>query len=243
MNRNTAAVIFGVAIVLASVFLANGYVERSRKQRTIDVTGLGTTDFTSDLIVWEGEVNVINSDLSSAYKELKSTKSKVREYLISKGIEKDEVVFAAVRSREKNKSIYNSEGNYVGEEFEGYVLEQSFTVESRDVEKVEGISRSITELLNEGMQLYSDAPRYYYTKLADLKLEMIAKATKDARSRAENITTNAGTDLGDVIEADMGVFQITGQNSNEEFSWGGTFNTSAKHKTATITVQLSYELD
>lgn len=243
MNRNTAAVIFGVAIVLASVFLANGYVERSRKQRTIDVTGLGTTDFTSDLIVWEGEVSVINSDLSSAYKELKSTKSKVREYLISKGIEKDEVVFAAVRSREKNKSIYNSEGNYVGEEFEGYVLEQSFTVESRDVEKVEGISRSITELLNEGMQLYSDAPRYYYTKLADLKLEMIAKATKDARSRAENITTNAGTDLGDVIEADMGVFQITGQNSNEEFSWGGTFNTSAKHKTATITVQLSYELD
>ncbi len=243
MNRNTAAVIFGVAIVLASVFLANGYVERSRKQRTIDVTGLGTTDFTSDLIVWEGEVNVINSDLSYAYKELKSTKSKVREYLISKGIEKDEVVFAAVRSREKNKSIYNSEGNYVGEEFEGYVLEQSFTVESRDVEKVEGISRSITELLNEGMQLYSDAPRYYYTKLADLKLEMIAKATKDARSRAENITTNAGTDLGDVIEADMGVFQITGQNSNEEFSWGGTFNTSAKHKTATITVQLSYELD
>jgi hypothetical protein len=243
MKRNAAAVIFGVAIVLASVFLANGYVERSRKQRTIDVTGLGTTDFKSDLIVWDGEVSVLHTDLSSAYQSLNATKSKVREYLLSKGLKKEEVVFAAVNSREKNRSIYNAEGNYVGEEFEGYELEQTFTVESKDVEKVEEISRSITELLNEGMQLYSYAPRYYYTKLADLKLEMIAKATKDARARAENITTNAGTDLGDVIEADMGVFQITGQNSNEEYSWGGTFNTSSKNKTATITVKLSYELD
>lgn len=243
MKRNAAAVIFGVAIVLASIFLANGYVERSRKQRTIEVTGLGTTDFTSDLIVWEGEVSVIHSDLSTAYKDLNAAKSKVSEYLQSKGIKKDEVVFAAVISREKNRSIYNSEGNYVGEEFEGYELEQSFTVESKDVEKVEEISRSITELLNEGMQLFSYAPRYYYTKLADLKLDMISKATKDARARAENITENAGTDLGNVIEADMGVFQITGQNSNEEYSWGGTFNTSSKHKTATITVKLEIELD
>lgn len=243
MKRNAAAVIFGVAIVLASVFLANGYVERSRKQRTIEVTGLGTTDFTSDLIVWNGEVNVVNNDLSSAYKELNSTKARVKDYLLSKGIKAEEIVFDAVSSREKSRSIYNSEGNYVGDEFEGYELEQSFTIESKEVEKVEEISRSITELLNEGMQLFSHAPRYYYTKLADLKLDMISKATKDARSRAENITENAETDLGDVIEADMGVFQITGQNSNEEFSWGGTFNTSSKHKTATITVKLEIELD
>ena len=41
----------------------------------------------------------------------------------------------------------------------------------------------------------------------------------------------------------MGIFQITGQNSNEDYSWGGTFNTSSKEKTASITMKLDYEVD
>jgi hypothetical protein len=46
--------------------------------------------------------------------------------------------------------------------------------------------------------------------------------------------------LGRLISANMGIFQITGQNSTEDYSWGGTFNTSAKDKTASITMRLSY---
>ena len=64
---------------------------------------------------------------------------------------------------------------------------------------------------------------------------MISKATEDARIRAERIAQNAGGQLGNLISARMGVFQITGQNSGEDYSWGGSFNTSDKKKTATIT--------
>ena len=38
----------------------------------------------------------------------------------------------------------------------------------------------------------------------------------------------------------MGVFQITGANTNEEFSAGGNFNTSSKNKKARITIRLEY---
>ena len=72
---------------------------------------------------------------------------------------------------------------------------------------------------------------------------MISKATEDARVRAEQIATNAGSRLGDLRSASMGVFQITGQNSDEEYSWGGTFNTSDRDKTASITVKLVYEVE
>jgi hypothetical protein len=41
----------------------------------------------------------------------------------------------------------------------------------------------------------------------------------------------------------MGIFQITGQNSNEDYSWGGTYNTSSREKTASITMKLNYEID
>jgi len=131
----------------------------------------------------------------------------------------------------------------MGQTFTGYQLNQSLVIESKEVEKVEKISREITELLNQGIAFYSQQPRYYYTDLESLKLEMIAKATEDARIRAERISENSGASLGNLISANMGVFQITGQNSGEDYSWGGAFNTSSKNKTASITMKLVFEVN
>ena len=121
-------------------------------------------------------------------------------------------------------------------------MTQSVQIESNKVEKIEKISREVTELLNEGVNFYSEAPRYYYTRLADLKIEMISKATEDARIRAEKITAYSNGKLGALQAAKMGIFQITGQNSDENYSWGGTFNTSSKDKTASITMKLVYKV-
>ncbi len=60
--------------------------------------------------------------------------------------------------------------------------------------------------------------------------------------RAESIAQNSGSGLGELISAKMGVFQITGQNSGEDYSWGGSFNTSSKNKTASITMRLDYKV-
>ncbi len=72
---------------------------------------------------------------------------------------------------------------------------------------------------------------------------MIAEGTKDAKARAQSIAENAGASLGNLKKSDMGVFQITGQNSSEDFTYGGSFNTISKNKTANITVRLVYEVD
>ncbi len=70
---------------------------------------------------------------------------------------------------------------------------------------------------------------------------MIAEATKDASIRAQKIAENAGGSLGDLKCADMGVIQIVGQNSSDDYSWGGSLNTTSKNKTASITVNLQYQ--
>jgi hypothetical protein len=69
---------------------------------------------------------------------------------------------------------------------------------------------------------------------------MIASATEDARLRAEKISINSGSKIGKLKNARMGVFQIIAQNSNEDYSWGGSYNTSSKMKTATITMKLEF---
>ena len=239
--KHASAIIFGISIVLAAYFLGNAYKERANPPQVISVTGLGNENFTSDLIVWEGFFTAFNIDLKTAFEQVNRDKEIVRTYLESKGISSENIIFNSVQTLEQRDNKYDN-GNYIGSIFRGYSLTQSVNIESKDVSLIEKVAREITELLNKGVQFTSSPPRYYYTQLADLKVKMIAQATEDARLRAENIADNAGGTLGDLISAQMGVFQITGQNSDEAFSWGGVYNTSAKKKTASITMRLDYKV-
>jgi uncharacterized protein len=240
MKRNFAAALFAMAIIIAAAILGNAVINRNKKSGTIDVTGLGQKNFTSDLVVWEGNFSRENMDIKTAYAELDKDRQAVTAYLISKGIPKEKIIFQAINTNPQYRQNYSANGNYMGQTFLGYQLNQSLQIESNEVDKVEKISREITELLLQGVRFYSQPPRYYYTQLESLKIEMISKATEDARVRAEKIAENSGSDLGRLISANMGIFQITGQNSTEDYSWGGTFNTSSKEKTASITMRLSY---
>lgn len=243
MKNNIPAILFALAIIIAAFILGNAVINRNRPQGTINVTGLGESNFTSDLIVWEGNFSRESKDLTLAYTDLESDKKAVTAYLKSKGIPEDQLIFNAVSTNPQYQQNYSNDGRFLGQTFTGYQLNQSLKIESKEVEKVEKISREITELLNQGITFYSQNPRYYYTELESLKLEMIAKATEDATIRAERIAENSKGSLGDLISANMGIFQITGQNSGEDYSWGGTFNTADKNKTASITMKLIFEVD
>lgn len=162
------------------------------------------------------------------------------QYLVTKGISEENLVFSTVNSKENSAPLYGPNGNSIGSIFTGYTLSQSVEINNKDVEGIERVSRKITELLNQGLQLYSESPRYYYTKIEDLKVEMILRATENARLRAEKNAENSGANLVELKEARMGIFQITGQNSGEDYSWGVAYNTSSKEKTTSITMKLTY---
>ncbi len=243
LKNHLTALIFSVAIILFGLTLANAIKNRNRSQNTISVTGLGTKDFTSDLIVWSGSFAKKEYNLKVAYSALDKDREILRKYLINEGIADSAIVFSAVTINKDFSSDYNESTRNTVTVFTGYNLSQNVTVESKDVNKVEAISRRVSEIINSGVEFYSNYPEYYYTKLAELKVEMIAEATKDARARAEKIAQNAGSSIGELKNASMGVFQITGQNSSEDYSWGGVYNTTSKNKTAAITIKLDYEID
>jgi hypothetical protein len=183
----------------------------------------------------------MNTDLRIAYSELDIAREVIKSYLTEKGIPQEGIIFSAIYIEQQFDSRYDENGNQLSSVFKGYRLQQNVQIESEQVEKVEEVSRNITELINSGIEFYSNKPSYYYTKLAELKIEMIAEATKDASIRAQKIAENAGGSLGELKSADMGVIQIVGQNSSDDYSWGGSFNTTSKNKTASITVNLQYQ--
>lgn len=242
MSKHWNSILFSVAIVIAAIVLGNAFINRNRSERQISVTGLGEKNFQSDLIVWVGSFSKESFDLKVASAELNSNKLLIENYLVKNGVEKSNIVFSAINMTELRRQKYSQSGEMAGDEFAGYKLTQSIQITSKEIEKIEGISRKITELLNEGVQFNSENPRYYYTKLADLKIVLVSEATKDARERAEKIAEESGSKIDELISAQMGIIQITGQNSNEDYSWGGTYNTSSKDKTASITMKLIYKV-
>lgn len=243
MRNPTAAFLIGVSMVITAFILAGAWKTTHEGKQTIKVTGLATKDFTADLIVWNGSFSQHAATLKDAYALLKGNATVIQNYLKGKGVQEKQIVFSAVDIRKEFKTLYNDKGESIGSEFDGYTLTQSVEIESNDVDRVEKLSREVTELIDAGVELSSGNPEYYYTKLADLKIEMLAAATKDARVRAEKIAENADSDIGSLKKADMGIFQITAQNSSEDYSWGGAFNTSSKRKTASITVKLEFDVD
>lgn len=243
MKNHLNTIIVAVAVIIAAMFIGGAYAKRGIASDSISVTGLGEEDFTSDLIVWKASFSAKGDDLKQASNDLKSKKEKIKRYLLNKGVADKEIVFNSVNIQKLYSNTYDTYGNVQSSYFSGYSLSQTVRVESKEVDKVETISREITELINQDIELESYAPDYYYTKLAELKIKMIENATKDAKLRAEKIATNSGTALGRLKKADMGVIQITAKNSAEDYSWGGSFNTSSKLKTATITIHLEYEVD
>ncbi|MBZ4187387.1 SIMPL domain-containing protein [Niabella beijingensis] len=238
-NRNfIGLVIIGICIVLAGFIVAGAYKYKFKTRQTIRVTGSAEKDFTSDLVAWNGSYSRADFDLKAAYAQLKQDETNIKNYLTRKGITPKQMIFSSVKIDKMFRSDYNETTKSTTTTFNGYNLTQTVKVESNEIAKVEALSREITELIETGIELNSPEPLYFYTKLADLKLDLLAKAAEDARKRAETIAKNTGGSLGNVVKANMGIFQITGQNSNEDYSYGGAFNTSSKNKTASITVNL-----
>lgn len=238
------AVIAGLCALLSVNIAVTGFV--SYKQTTsggITATGSATQDFVSDLIVWRGSFSAYGDTTKEAYRDIKSQSDVIKKYLVDKGIAEEELVFSSVSIRQLYSRQYNDEGTVIGEFADGFELTQNITVQSSQVDKVESISRDITQLIDSGVDLYSDSPQYYYTKLNELKLEMIKDATANAKERIDIIAENSNSQTGKLLNANLGVFQITAQNSSdEEYSYSGTFNTTSKIKTAAVTVKLYYSV-
>ena len=186
MNKNIIAIsIAALGFVLGLALLGSAIKNRNKSENTISVTGLGTKKFTSDLITWDGNFSRNSFELQSAYNELAADRKVISDYLISKGIKQNEMVFSAVDIQKQYRYDTDVNGRSV-QTFSGYQLSQTVSIESKEVSKIENISRNITEIINRGIEFTSSPPNYFYTKLAEVKQQMIADATEDAKQRREN---------------------------------------------------------
>ncbi|HEX8773175.1 MAG TPA: SIMPL domain-containing protein [Pyrinomonadaceae bacterium] len=243
MERNgnifNAGFALAVALVLSSIVGAWAYTHAKNGDQVITVTGSARKRIKSDLVVWRAGVSYQAPELSDAYKALSDNVPKVKQYLISKGVAENQITISSISSTTMHAK--NSDGEETGE-ITGYSLRQELMVRSNDVDKIEKLAREATELINQGILLESNPPEYLYTKLGDLKIEMLAEAAKDAKVRAQQIASSTGSSIGSVRTARMGVMQITPADSND-VSDSGMNDTSSLEKDITAVVNVGFAVD
>ncbi|SCW39348.1 hypothetical protein SAMN02910400_00601 [Lachnospiraceae bacterium C10] len=243
-TRWLSTLLWGLCIVAGCTMLSIGMSGfRSESAHLISATGSASTDFESDLIVWRGMFSAQDKTSKAAYAKIKSDAERIKDYLLSNGISEDEIVFNAVSVSRSTSDIFDKDGNYVRSVEDGYRLQQTVEIASGDIDVVETVSRDITSLLAEGIELESTAPEYYYTDLDDLKIQLIEQATANSRERISAMADGSGSKIGKLCNSNLGVFQITAINSGTgSYSCDGAFDTSSRYKTASITVKLEYKL-
>lgn len=242
--RNSQIIILGVCIAVAtvasSVILSQGFLKVTKFTREqIAVTGSATKEITSDYAVWTGTLTKRETDLKAAYRNLSADLDRMKQYLTVAGVAGDELTVAQVSTETVYKK--NEKGNDTND-IEGYRLSQSVVVRSHDVDKVTRISQNSTSLIQDGIELESYAPEYFYTKLDELKVEMLGKATENAKQRAMTMAAATGNKIGFMRSARMGVFQITPVTSTDVSDYGENDTTSVKKKVmAVVSVAFAIE--
>ncbi len=243
MEKNVKWLFACIAVAILSLVIYKTVTYPFKQRETISVKGLGETEFESDLIVWSGKISTDANTKEEAYRNIGPLTDKVKAYFRRNGIADSLVQYDFINTDELTQSVYNNEGNYCGSRRVGYRVSQPFTIQSRDLNKIESVSRGISSLLAQGISVDSYSPKYYYTKLDDLKIDLINRASKDAYNRASCIAENTGASINKAIKSNLGIFQITSAMGDDDYSYGGTFNTSSRLKKASVTVNVEFSID
>jgi hypothetical protein len=225
--------------VVASRALNEHARQQARSRHEITVKGSTRMRVKSDTAVWNITVTSREKELKAAYAMIESGVARVDAFLKARGFTAETISLGAIQTDSFHQK--NEKGNDTTE-IGGYDLSRTFTLTTASVEKVANAAGDVTELIKDGVLVSSGRPRYYFAKAADIKVQILGEASKDAKARAEEIVKNAGGTLGQVRDAQMGVLQITPPNSTE-VSGSGIYDTSTIEKDVSAVVTVTFGVE
>lgn len=210
------ALVISAAVIWATTIGARTALSIKNKGK-VSVKGFAKKEIESDLGIFKATLVTEDIDLKTCYKNLENDKNTLKTFLGKLDFSEEQLVFYPVQIKEKYK--VNASG-FETEEFLGYKLSQDFKIQDSDVKKISQLSEKISQLVGEGMKLLISSPTYLYTKLDELKVEMIGEAAANAYERAMVIAQRGKFHLGPVSSVRTGIFQITPLYSNEVSDYG-----------------------
>jgi hypothetical protein len=243
---------FGVIVLVAFIsgLAINGLIlgralERFKKEdRTISVKGFSEREVRSDLAVWTIKTRIADNDLAAGSKAMDEARNKVVAFLLENGINKEEIIQKDLIVNDKKAQEWDNSN--VVNSFR-FLIDNVIQVRTSQVEIIERVSRMTDELLKRGVLVsnrneYQGAVRYYYTKLNEIKPEMLTDATKNAKKAAEQFASESNTAIGKLKKANQGLFTVLDRDESLAGNAdGGGYNPGVNDLVKKVRVVVSVE--
>jgi hypothetical protein len=243
VDAGRAALVIALSLtvsLVASVLVASSaYRTRGRlasdAARSITVKGSSRQRVRSDLAVWRIRVQGSGKELALAYAGVEDARAKVQAFLDGARIAGAKVELSPIQTEIHYKPDRSGEPTRT---VDSYEMNRTFVVTTGDVEGVAGAAGTVTDLIKDGVLVFSGVPEFTYTKLADMKVAIFGDASRDARTRAEEIARSAGSRVGEVRWAQTSPLQVMKPDSTD-VSGGGTYDTQTIEKDVFAVVTLT----
>jgi uncharacterized protein len=232
--RNLNAKVIGVSFIIGMLVIGLLLVKSKQEQKSLRIVGYANKQFVSDMVKWNLTVQKTSeiNGLGASYKSLSADIAAFKKYLIEKGIPEKEISIQPVNSN----PMYDNYGKITS-----YSLNQNVFIITNQMDNIEKLALNPEFFAERGLLLQMSNLSYLYTKLPDLKKELLSAATKDALERAKEVASSAKVRLGKLNKASAGVFQITEPYSTDVSDYG-IYNTSTRNKSISVTITTSFSL-
>ncbi len=231
-------------LTIFALILASGLICATRIATTqlskdvISVTGSSYKTVISDSGRLEFRIMTRKTTKADAYNTISKQVPEVKEFIKSKGFTDSEIEIKAPNGYYTYKTLPNGGTT---NEIAYYNISQPMYVTSKDVQKIKNLSTELPTLIKDGIDIDAYNPEYFYSKLADDKIQMLEEATKDAKQRADAMLKATNDRTGKIQSVRMGVFQITPVDSTN-VSDMGISDTSTIEKKITSVANVTFQI-
>lgn len=211
-NLNVGLVV--IALILAIGFSMSGYfigrsIERFKlMDRSVVVKGLAERVVKADSAILDLSFSEVGNDLAALSVKMQKNKDIILAFLQKRGIDSKEIQVQALNISDKSAQEY---GNIEKKPQDRYILKNTITVISANVDLISKIQEDLEILLNQNLAVSVNIS-YQFTKFTELKPEMLAEATKNARKAADQFAKDSSAKVGAIKSANQGTFTITAKN-------------------------------
>lgn len=223
------ATIAALGMVAGGYLLGDGLLRAKEAERSVTVRGLAERDVTADLATWTISYSASSPSLAQAQAKARSDTEAIEGFFGDLGFPAD-----ALQPTGANVSSYTNDGVTT------FTVRQRLALRTEDIARAqEAVSRQF-DLVRRGVFLEEGSGMSYaFTKLNDIKPEMVAEATRDARAAAQRFAEDSGAKVGAIKNATQGYFSIAARDGNS----GGWGTSDSPYKKVRVVTTVNFSLD
>ncbi|HQO16074.1 MAG TPA: SIMPL domain-containing protein [Methylotenera sp.] len=247
-RKNYTSAIIGLGLLLAigmatAAFILGVQAKKAVSgQQSITVKGLAEKPIQADSAEWQIDIAVTDATQAGALKKLALEQNVVEAFLKEQGLEASTWVADVEQLLPHYEEVFVKD--IPRQVQNGYDAIQTIRVTTNDLVKITAANKALLQLRIDNHPVTARSPNYLVSNLEEIKMSLIADATKNARMRATEFVKQDGVKVGVMKSASQGAFYIlpvSGQVSDD--SYGGTYDKSTIDKTARVVVTIVYNID